>query len=417
MFQDSTFDWQKMKQKMGENAYKMLEESNPDQLPLDKESQEELKVSLGEKAYSERYYPKTEKEYIQKFVDNMQVCHMEMESLKNPIKSETLLDLHATMQSGITKRDQYNCGREAPFLFLPDGENNMVNTKEHVKKELDLMDKQTELLFKNAKTKEEKVRAALFQGLRWVGIHPANDGNKRMMKMIMNQTLSNLGMSPSINKKWDNVATEVFKQAIHGNNLSGFLKATEEIYGVDLKVKEYEIPPFRLMPERESKNVSLENSRLHDKDGFSTSPEFARFDKDLLKTAKKEMNPLNLWGKKIISNLNTAQSSEEALKVVNKLEGKISNKTLQNLRYLCGVSESGYKPYLDETTQNGKMDESIKSKFIKPIVIKESEPSKDLSKIVSDSTVQLEQSKTKITPLADRTRQITQTSQMVKPKV
>jgi len=240
MFEDSSFDWEQMKAGFGEKAFEMIQEAEPQSIPLDEQSIDQMKSALADKYYSENYYPKSSDEYIQKFVENMQVCHMELESLKNPISSDKLLEIHSIMQSGITKKDQYNCGRTAPFLFLPDGENNMVNTPERVKSELALMDKQTEHLFKNANTKEEKVRAAVFQGLRWIGIHPANDGNKRMMKMILNQTLSNLGMNPGLEKKWDNVASEVFSQAMHGQNLSGFLKAVEQIYDVDLKVQEYD---------------------------------------------------------------------------------------------------------------------------------------------------------------------------------
>jgi hypothetical protein len=409
MFEDSSFNWAAMKYNLGEDAFEILKQQNPEMIPLDNESIEELKRTLGEKWYSDLYYPKSEEEYKKKFLDNMHVCHRKLEGLKTPITSKQLLEIHALMNSGITKTNQYDCGRSAPFLFLPDGYNNMAMTEEHVLRELALMDLQVDELYDNAESIKDKIRAALFQGLRWVAIHPANDGNKRMMKMILNQLLADLGLIPDIDKKWDDVSTEVFKQAIHGNNLSGFLKAAEEIYDIDLDVQEYEIAPFNIMPSTdENAKLSLDDTRLHSEKKCLKEPTYKRFTADFLSPIRKSVGLLNFKARKTIDELSKKPlSSEEALKLVNKLEGAIEDLDLKNLRYIVGVSESGFKPYLDKTMSTGKLDNEIKSKSVRPVVISRGNdpPNKeDLAKIVAESTVALEIEQTQVRTL-NQTRQ------------
>jgi len=243
------------------------------------------------------------------------------------------------------------------------------------------MEKQTKFLYENATSRNDKVRAALFQAMRWVAIHPTNDGNKRMFKMIMNHNLSDQRMIPDINKKWDNVAGEVFKQAVHGNDLSGMLKATEEIYGVQLDVQEHEVPPFKIMPEADhSEPLGLDKSRIHGGKKFSKNSNYVKIDQAHLIKAKKDLSFFDFKEKKAISKLQYPLSAKLAMKEVNKLSGKVNKETLNNLRYSVAVAESGYQPFLKEAMEKGILDPVEKAKFIRPIVVKAAPNINDLIK-------------------------------------
>ena len=127
----------------------------------------------------------SEDEYVMQVADNALSLEIELSKKPSVLRSSELQNLHRTMGQKVDKNAGIINGlRHLPF-FDKKGKRDMADGNRLIQ-ELKLLDQQTSSLMKRAgKNPEEKLKAICTQAMRLFAIHPFNDGNKRMVKLMI----------------------------------------------------------------------------------------------------------------------------------------------------------------------------------------------------------------------------------------
>ena len=228
-----------------------------------------FRQSLGEQGYKSRYIPTNKTDYISQMIDNEVSLKIYLSSIKEyPLKSENIIKINELQQRGIFKNYGIVGLRDFPFNDNP--ANGVMQTCDpsRIKGELKVLDLQVEKMWKKSKTVPEKVKTLSFQAARLLSLQAFDDANKRAIKATLDHSIKKLiqdeGIKIDTSKvSWDCISSLSCKQAIHGNNLGKFSKEICKVYNLDdvqLKISDYEIPPYQIM----AKTPSLDNLRIND---------------------------------------------------------------------------------------------------------------------------------------------------------
>ena len=217
----------------------------------------------------------TEAEYITQQAKNALAVEKKLLKSQSVLSCKDIQELHSLLcnKTGIDP-GVINGNRYLPF-FDENGQKNMVVGK-RLHHELKILDAQTSKLMKlAANDKEGRLKAICFQALRLFSIHPFNDANKRMVKMMISHFIHNeFGIE---NKpKWQEIPKKVINQAVRGNNIGPFTRHICEVYGISynpFKISELELSAYKIYPDTGVKIRSIKNelarSKLSDKDLIS----------------------------------------------------------------------------------------------------------------------------------------------------
>ena len=127
----------------------------------------------------------SEDEYLSQVADNTVATEKALRTRKSVLKSTDYQKLHQIMNFGIDNNAGIIDGQRRLKFFDERGQRNMVDG-ERIHQELRLLDQQMKELMRRAgDSKEEKVKVVAIQAMRLFAIHPFNDANKRMVKLLI----------------------------------------------------------------------------------------------------------------------------------------------------------------------------------------------------------------------------------------
>ena len=277
-------------------------------------------------------------DYIESVADNALDVEKYLSRKGSILKGPEIQKLHLLLNKNVARdAGVINGKRHLPF-FDKEGKKDMVEGK-RIFQELKLLDLQTQKLMKLAgASKEEKIKVACFQAMRLFAIHPFNDANKRIVKLLVGNFLQKeLRLTSKI--PWKEIPQKVINQAVRGNNIGPFAKAICENYGLDYdpnKISDIELTPYKIYPDTGTKIYSLrkelERSKIRMENQICA--------KDPLIT-KKELNEMGFKTKSfnpfktlpVVEDLIATKTPESLLHKTRHYltEGKISEQQAKNL--------------------------------------------------------------------------------------
>ena len=203
----------------------------------------------------------SEDDYVMQVADNALSVEIALSRKPSVLKARDCQELHKIMGHKIDENSGLiNGNRHLPF-FDKKGKRDMADGKRLIQ-ELKLLDKQTDELMKRAgQDPEEKVKAVCTQAMRLFAIHPFNDANKRMVKlMISNFMEKELKLKVSEIPQWKEISRKVINQAVRGNNIGPFAREVCDLYGINYdpkKITEVELSAYKIYPDTGKKTYSL----------------------------------------------------------------------------------------------------------------------------------------------------------------
>ena len=277
-------------------------------------------------------------DYVESIADNALNVEKYLSRKGSILKGPEIQKLHFLLNKNIARdAGVINGKRHLPF-FDKEGKKDMVEGK-RIFQELKLLDLQTQKLMKLAGTnKEEKIKVACFQAMRLFAIHPFNDANKRIVKLLVGNFLQK-EMKLSSKIPWKEIPQKVINQAVRGNNIGPFAKAICENYGLDYdpnKISDIELTSYKIYPDTGTSIYSLrkelERSKIRMENQICV--------KDPLIT-KKELNEMGFKTKSlnpfktlpVVEDLIATKTPESLLHKTRHYltEGKISEQQAKNL--------------------------------------------------------------------------------------
>lgn len=195
----------------------------------------------------------SEDEYVMQVADNALALEIALNAKPSILKSNDCQKLHRIMGRKIDENAGIINGlRHLPF-FDKKGKRNMADGSRLIQ-ELKLLDKQTDTLMKRAgKDPEEKIKAVCTQAMRLFAIHPFNDANKRMVKLMLTNFMEKeFKLKVTQRPAWKEISRKIINQAVRGNNIGPFAREVCDLYGISYdpqKITEVELSAFRIYPD------------------------------------------------------------------------------------------------------------------------------------------------------------------------
>ncbi|MCM8526981.1 MAG: Fic family protein [Lentisphaeraceae bacterium] len=355
-------------------------------------------------------------DYIESVADNALDVEKYLSKKDSILKGPEIQKLHFLLNKNVARdAGAINGKRHLPF-FDKEGKKDMVEGR-RIFQELKLLDLQTQKLMKLAGTnKEEKIKVACFQAMRLFAIHPFNDANKRIVKLLIGNFLQKeLQLTSKI--PWKEIPQKVINQAVRGNNIGPFAKAICENYGLDYdpnKISDIELTPYKIYPDTGTKIYSfrkeLERSKIRMENQIcAKDPLITKKELNEMGFKTKSLNPFKTLP--VVEDLIATKTPESLLHKTRQYlsEGKISEQQAKNLlkqtiTVIDGTNEkftklatdkmlSGeisdvkkavhfYEKYLDNGFQN-------KSSNFEVISIQESSKDSQVQKVQTNHTIRL----------------------------
>ena len=277
-------------------------------------------------------------DYVESIADNALNVEKYLSSKGSVLKGPEIQKLHLLLNNNVARdAGVINGKRHLPF-FDKGGKKDMVEGK-RIFQELKLLDLQTKKLMALAgNKKEEKIKVACFQVMRLFAIHPFNDANKRIVKLLMGNFLEKeLNLKASI--PWKEIPQKVINQAVRGNNIGPFAKAICDNYGLDYdsyKISDIELTPYKIYPDTGTKVYSiakeLERSKIRPGNKICTKdPLVSKKELSEMGFKTKSLNPFKKLP--VIEDLLATKTPDSLLHKTRQYltEGKISEQQAKNL--------------------------------------------------------------------------------------
>ena len=202
-----------------------------------------------------------------------------------------------------------------------------------------------ELMKRAGDSKEDKVKAIAIQAMRLFAIHPFNDGNKRIVKLMIRNFMEK-ELKTSQRPHWENLPRKVINRAVRGNNVGPLARLLCENFSIQYdpnKISEVEISPFRIYPDTGQK---LYSERKEFKRSLNRLGNSVTFKEPII--SREELKALGIestFFKKnaMCENLLSSTSTESFLhktKTYHEL-GKLTNEQAQALIKKLIVSTEG----------------------------------------------------------------------------
>lgn len=254
MFEDRKFSFAGLKKSLALSEFEtQIDEARQKYPPAEAEKKIQ---ALEEQVYEYLYHPESEDEYLQRMTENGVDIQMYLMDKPAILKSNEIYEIQSLMHRNIYKKSEIDGRRKIGFFNDIEGRKQMC-PGDKILHELDVLDKQIETLEKNAHTKEEKFKIACFSAMRVFTIHPSNDGNKRIVKMMMNHAVKNIFNSTSV-PAWHSIDKNVIKQAVFGNNIGPFMNEMQKLYKLELDVDDMVISPFSIFHSMSTEKFGLD---------------------------------------------------------------------------------------------------------------------------------------------------------------
>ena len=198
-------------------------------------------------------------EYIESIAENSLNVEKYLSSKSSILKGPEIQKLHLLLNKDIARDAGVINGKGHLPFFDKDGKKDMVEGR-RLFQELKLLDLQTKRLMLIAgSNKEEKIKAICFQAMRLFAIHPFNDANKRIVKLLLGNFLQKeLNLKQII--PMQEIPQKVINQAVRGNNIGPFAQAICENYGIEYdgsKISDIELTSYKIYPDTGNKVYSL----------------------------------------------------------------------------------------------------------------------------------------------------------------
>ena len=277
-------------------------------------------------------------DYVESIADNALNVEKYLSSKGSVLKGPEIQKLHLLLNNNIARdAGVINGKRHLPF-FDKGGKKDMVEGK-RIFQELKLLDLQTKKLMALAgNKKEEKIKVACFQVMRLFAIHPFNDANKRIVKLLIGNFLEKeLNLNASI--PWKEIPQKVINQAVRGNNIGPFARAICENYGLEYdpnKISDLELTPYKIYPDTGTKVYSLrkelERSKIRiDNHICVKDPLITKKELNEMGFKTKSLNPFKTLP--VVEDLIASKTPESLLHKTRHYlsEGKISEQQAKNL--------------------------------------------------------------------------------------
>jgi hypothetical protein len=262
MFEDNNFSFNELKKKLAEKEFET--QIDDARKRYSKEEAETKIKALEEELYGVLYHPSSEDEYLRRMTENGVDIQMYLMDKPALLKSEDICEIQSLMHRNIFKRGDINGKRSLGFFNDSTGKEQMCPGSK-ILHELDVLDAQIDELENKAVTKEDKFMVACFSAMRVFTIHPSNDGNKRIVKTMMNHAVKCL--FPSVKAPvWQSIDKNIIKQAVFGNNIGPFMQEMKKLYSLDIDLENIAITPFSVFHSKALENKSIaeevEDSRI-----------------------------------------------------------------------------------------------------------------------------------------------------------
>ena len=277
-------------------------------------------------------------DYIESISDNALDVEKYLLRKGSILKGPEIQKLHFLLNKNVAKdAGVINGKRHLPF-FDKEGKKDMVEGR-RIFQELKLLDLQTEKLMKLAGTsKEEKIKVACFQAIRLFAIHPFNDANKRIVKLLIGNFLQKeLKLTSKI--PWKEIPQKVINQAVRGNNIGPFTKVICENYGLDYdpnKISDIELTSYKIYPDTGTRIYSLrkelERSKIRMENQICVNdPLITKKELNEMGFKTKSFNPFKTLP--VVEDLIATKTPESLLHKTRQYlsEGKISEQQAKNL--------------------------------------------------------------------------------------
>ena len=276
--------------------------------------------------------------YIESVADNALDVEKYLSRKGAILKGPEIQKLHFLLNKNVARdAGVINGKRHLPF-FDKEGKKDMVEGK-RIFQELKLLDIQTKKLMKLAgNNKEEKIKVACFHVMRLFAIHPFNDANKRIVKLLIGNFLQK-EMKLTFKIPWKEIPQKVINQAVRGNNIGPFARAVCENYGIEYnpdKISDIELTTYEIYPDTGKKVYSLgkelERSKIRSiKQICVKNPLVTKKELNEMGFKTRSLNPFKRLP--VIEDLLATQTPESILHKTRHYlsEGKISEQQAKNL--------------------------------------------------------------------------------------
>lgn len=209
--------------------------------------------------------PMSEEQYADQVADNFMELEISLTHKNAILKSKELIKLHEIMNKNVDKSAGVVNGNRTLKFFDQNGKRNMADGKRLIH-ELKLLDLQTRKLMKKAgKDKEEKLKVICIQAMRLFSIHPFNDANKRIVKMMIRHYLEK-EFKVFVRPNWQSISRKVINQAVRGNNVGPLCRKICEIFQIKYdsrKITDVELSPYKIFPETGDNIYSMRRELKH----------------------------------------------------------------------------------------------------------------------------------------------------------
>ncbi len=180
-----------------------------------------------------------------------------LESRKTPyLNSSEILEVHRLSFNGITTFNGQYCQTQMAYGGY------LGAVPSAVSAEFSMLDRQMNILWKNAKTQEAKLRTIAFQHSRLIAIHGFLDGNGRVSRVATDFALYHIGRDFPIINMERNHYIQANNSAIEHNNIGWLTKVLSVQYDLKYTEVDLHIAPFKIAPFQNAKKLSLENSQF-----------------------------------------------------------------------------------------------------------------------------------------------------------